>query len=526
MMKLKKSWAVAALSLGLFACSCSKESPEPGNTTTPVTGSDKAVGFYPKPPSGWMGTTNPYNTTGWVGDIMPFFDNGKFHIFFLHDAQSKPAGQGFHAIHKFESANLAEFSYGGEMIPFGTASQPDFAIGTGSTIKVGDTYYMYYTGHNGNASFVQNNPRESVLYATSKDLKTWTKDPSFILTAPPGYYNFDFRDPHVFFNQEKSEYWMLQSTQTNDSRKAVVLLFTSRNPALNDWAVQGPVYTTTEEERYLMMECADIFKMGNYWYMFFSENWSSNKGTHYRIADSSEGPWRTPTHDMLDGEFFYAAKTETDGNKRYAFGWTARRLPENDNGNKEWAGNMVIHELIQGADGTLGVKIPGSVSDIFKKNLTLQVQKSAGTVAASGNSYQLNGNGTEAYYTFSPVNGSRKLRAKLKASNSTGTTGFMFNAENPAEQAYRIVFEPQRARVAAYHVAGGNTQEVTRVPFDFKANTVYDVEVVIDGTVCVVYIDGKAALSNRIYGMPGKQWGIFAQGTQAEFSDLSLMGPE
>ncbi|TXK46093.1 DUF4975 domain-containing protein [Pontibacter qinzhouensis] len=524
MIKLKKSWAVVAASLGLIACSCSKENPETNGPSIPDSTNDKVIGIYPAPPSGWMGTTNPYNTTGWVGDIMPYFDNGKFHIFFLHDAQNKPAGQGFHAIHKFESSNLVDFTYGGEMIPFGTASQPDFAIGTGSTIKVGDTYYMYYTGHNGNASFLQSNPRESVLYATSKDLKTWTKNNSFILTAPPGYYNFDFRDPHVFFNSEKNEYWMLQSTQT-ESRKAVVLLFTSKNPALNDWAVQGPLYTTTDEESYLMMECADIFKMGNHWYMFFSENWGI-KGTHYRIADSSEGPWRTPAHDMLDGEFFYAAKTATDGNKRYAFGWTARRLPENDNGNKEWAGNMVIHELTQAADGTLGVKIPDAVTGIFKKEIALQMQNTAGAVAANGNSYQLNGSGSEALSTFRPINGSRMIQAKLKTDNNTGTTGFIFNADNPAEQSYKIVFEPQHARVAAYHIAGGNPREITRVPFDFKANTVYDVKVVMDGTLCVVYIDGKAALSNRIYGMPGKQWGIFANGTQSIFSDLSLSGPE
>src|SRR5699024_8351554 len=161
---------------------------------------------------------------GWVGDIMPYFDNGKFHIFFLHDAQTKPAGEGFHAIHKFVSSDLVDFSYKGEMIPYSSATEPDFAIGTGSVVKVEDTYYFYYTGHNGTPAYVQHHPRESVLYATSKDLTNWTKNESFILTAPSDYYDYDFRDPHVFFNKEKNEYWMLQSTQTNDSRKAAILL--------------------------------------------------------------------------------------------------------------------------------------------------------------------------------------------------------------------------------------------------------------------------------------------------------------
>ncbi|MFT2009316.1 glycoside hydrolase domain-containing protein [Pontibacter sp. 13R65] len=110
--------------------------------------------------------------------------------------------------------------------------------------------------------------------------------------------------------------------------------------------------------------------------------------------------------------------------------------------------------------------------------------------------------------------------------HTAGTTGLIFNAENPAEPAFRIEFEPQHDRVAAYQVAGGNKQEVTRVPFGFRADSEYKVEVVIDGTICVVYIDGKAALSSRIYGLAGKEWGIFAKGTQTEFKEVQIHAPE
>ena len=84
---------------------------------------------------------------------------------------------------------------------------------------------------------------------------------------------------HVFYNDELKKYSMLVSTQTEPGRKAVLLHFTSVDPASGKWDVQAPIYTTTPEESYLMMECADIFKMGNYWYLMFSENWSGNRGT-------------------------------------------------------------------------------------------------------------------------------------------------------------------------------------------------------------------------------------------------------
>lgn len=283
------------------------------------------VSIYPAPPAQWMGGSQSYYTAGYTGDIMPFFDNGKFNIFFLHDATVKPAGKGFHDIHSFESTDFASHEYKGRMIPYGEPNDPDFAVGTGSVIKANGIYYFYYTGHNGNATFLSNNPRESVLCATSTDLKNWSKIENFKITAPAGYYNFDFRDPHVFFNEDTNKYWMLMSTQTEPGRKAVVLLFTSNDLASNNWTVQNPIYTTTPAENYLMLECADMFKMGNYWYLIFSENWSDYTGTHYRMATSPNGPWTTPQNDRFDGEYLYAAKTASNGTDRFLFGWTARK---------------------------------------------------------------------------------------------------------------------------------------------------------------------------------------------------------
>ena len=177
-------------------------------------------------------------------------------------------------------------------------------MGTGSLVKAGNTYYYYYTGHNEVASFLSNNPRESVLLATSTDMKNWTKVKNFKITAPAGYFDYEFRDPHVFFNSQDGKYWMLVSAQTSD-KKAVVLKFTSADPASGNWKVENPIYTTTSSENYIMLECPDLFKMGNYWYLLFSENWSSNAGTHYRMATSPNGPWITPANDRLDGSYLY-----------------------------------------------------------------------------------------------------------------------------------------------------------------------------------------------------------------------------
>ncbi|MDN3669188.1 glycoside hydrolase family 32 protein [Echinicola jeungdonensis] len=474
--------------------------------------------IYPKPPSAWVGTTNPYYTAGWVGDIMPFYDKGKFHIYFLHDAKIKPEGKGFHSIHQFESTDLVDFDYKGEAISFGKADEPDFAIGTGSVLPYEDEYLFYYTGHNGNEAFVQQHPRESVLFASSQNLQNWEKNEDFILTAPNGYYDYEFRDPHVFYNEEAQEYWMIQSTQYQDSRKAVLLLFTSQNPLTDPWEAQDPLYVSSEEEDYLMLECPDIFKMGDYWYLLFSE-WGI-KGTHYRMADSSTGPWRKPENDRLDGEYFFAAKTASDGDKRYAFGWTARKMPENDQGNKQWAGNMVIHELVQQDNGELGLKAPNAINALFDQEKPLESLSSTGQVQNNSDDYQLDGMAGFSSVNFAELEGSQKISAHLSFLEGQGVTGFAFGLDNDFENAYRIGFFPEENKIKAFN--GTNTQVVTEVDVDLSAGETYKVEIICSGSIAVMYINGQAALSNRIYSMQNQNWGIYAQNNSSTFGKLKL----
>ena len=517
---MKYSNIITIASLFFTLASCSQDDAYTGGSIS--GGNTEIASIFPVPPSQWMGAGDPYYSAGFTGDIMPFFDNGKFHIYFLHDAQNNPAGTGFHDIHEYLSTDLAHFTYEGQMIPFGKTTDPDFAIGTGSVVKVGNIYYFYYTGHNETPAFVQSNARESVLCATSSDLKNWTKVPSFKITAPAGYYNYDFRDPHVFYNEELKKYSMLVSTQTEPGRKAVLLHFTSTDPVSGKWDVQNPIYTTTPQENYLMMECADIFKMGSYWYLIFSENWSANKGTHYKMSTSISGPWTTPEIDRIDGEYFYAGKTASGGNKRYVFGWNARKTPENDLGNKDWAGNMVIHELTQNADGTLSTQSPQKVKDVFSKKVAPEVDATSGDVAATSGSYTLSGATNKALVTFKTIGKKAKIKADLTLSGSNGSSGFVFHT-NETGGYYKIVLDIAKGKIIGYNSA---SQEVTAIPFKLQTNTKYDVEIIAEGSVVVFYINGKVALTNRIYGRDKNKWGLIAEGQNSSISNLQITQPE
>lgn len=258
------------------------------------------------------------------------------------------------------------------MIPYGNKSTQDNLIGTGSMVKAGNTNYFYYTGFNANNSWLQNtnsalvsaNTREAIMYATSSTTTGWTKKPGFALKAPDGYATTDFRDPYVFYNTEFSAYWMMVSAQKDG--KGVILVYTSTDPASDNWQLRGPL---SVEGDYLMLECADVFKIDDKYFMLFAEDWSTSPGTHYRVASSSAGPWFKPADgmDMFDGHQFYAGKTASNGTERYAFGWAHRRNPENDNGVRTWGGNLISQQITKLGNDKLAVKAPNSVKVILVK---------------------------------------------------------------------------------------------------------------------------------------------------------------
>ncbi|MDT3404303.1 glycoside hydrolase family 32 protein [Mucilaginibacter terrae] len=517
-MVYKKLILASSIALTLFACK--KES----STTNTLPYTDEKFSIYPKPTVATSaGSTN---RTGWVGDVMPYYVNNQFELFFLHDApdKAKQSSTGQHDIHKFSSKDLLNFSYDGQAISYGTAATQDQLVGTGSMVKVGDTYYFYYTGHNSSSSWLQNNnpawtggnSREAVMYATSKDMKTWTKKTSFALRASDGYSSTDFRDPYVFYNDEFKEYWMLVSTQ--QAGKGIILVYKSADPAMDNWQIRGPL---TVEGSYLMLECADIVKIGDKYYLFFGEDWSNTPGTHYRVASSTAGPWVKPAdgNDMFDGHQFYAGRMASNGTTNYTFGWAHRRNPENDNGTRTWGGNLISHELVKLSNDKLGVKSPAAVRAYFTKETAVEVKGQTGTVKQTGTQYTLTGSAALALYKFANMDGTSRIQGGITFSNLTGTASLGFNTKADNTSSYVIKFEPAAKRIAAYN----NGVEVTRVPFNFQAGKNYDFSIVADGSIAVLYVNDEIALTNRIYSMNGNMWSLSAEGMEISASNLKVI---
>ncbi|MFT4203169.1 MAG: glycoside hydrolase family 32 protein [Chitinophagaceae bacterium] len=512
MYKYNTIYGALLFAVSVLCCSCKKEnaSYNADDLTNPKS-------IFPAPPTQWLsfaGTT--YYSSGYVGDVMPYYDNGTFHVFYLHDgdAASDADGGGFHPIHALETSDLLTYSYDGKMINYSSTADQDMALGTGSVVKVGSTYYFYYTGHNGTATWIASNPAETVKYATSTDLKNWTKNEDFSLTPPTGYGTSDFRDPFVFYNDEDGQYWMLVTAKYGDN--AVVTLFKSTDPSTDEWTLSGPIYTASSSVTG-MLECPDMFKMGSTWYMVYSDQESST--VKYLTASSASGPFTAPTQNTLDGGYFYGARTQSDGSNRYLFGWNYRKDGSTDYGSKTWAGNLIVHQLVQNSDGTLATTTPQVQSELLSKSATLE-QVDATSASNSGSDYTLQSAGA---VHFDRISGQKRIAATISGLTDSDDAGFVFGWARPDNtDYYKIRFQSGAATIAKVQ----SDAEYVDATIPYTASTSGDitVEIVIDNTSFVVHINGVTSLTGRSYWLPNAQWGLYSVGGSVTFKALGLYG--
>lgn len=456
----------------------------------------------------------------WVGDPMPFYENGVFHVFYLFDARnSQPT---FHPWYKTTTTNFATFSGNSEIIPTGSANDQDGALGTGSVFKKDGIYYGFYTGHNGNLD-----PKEKIMLATSTDLITWTKKPSFMLQASTGYDRNEFRDPIIIEDKSNGTYKMLIATRSSVSMtnnnvepwRAVLAQYSSTN--LIDWTLEKPFY---EDSSTFITECPDVFTMGNYQYLVYSD--IDDRMVHYKYRSLTANSWITPTNSKLDGIAFYAGRTVYDGVNRYIMGWCPTKNNSSDASNYDWAGSLVTHRLIQHSDGTFGVAITEGVNSKFATAKVLTPLKNVSSSNSNAN-YTLNASGGEKSFSlFDRETKPFKIKTQINVASST-QFGFGFGACSTLNEVYSIVFDLEKNQLRLEKsIKNGSSSAVistlTQLPLAVPANKQFDVTIVSENSVCVVYINDEIAFTNRIYKMSQNPWTIFANNGEVTFSDLKV----
>lgn len=459
---------------------------------------------------------------GWLADVIPFFWQGVYHLFYLKDFRDAAThGEGTPWCH-LTTTDFVHVVDHGEVLPRGRRDEQDLFVFTGSVIEHAGQFHIFYTGHN--PHFEQmGKPAQAVMHAVSDDLYTWRKVPEDTFTTPADRYEMhDWRDPFVFWDDAANEFRMLLAARLKQGasrRRGCTALCASND--LRHWHVSEPLWTPA---LYYTHECPDLFRMGDWWYLIFSE-FSEACVTRYRMSRSQNGPWRAPANDTFDGRAFYAAKTASDGHNRYLFGWNPTREGETDDGRWQWGGNLVVHQLRQQSDGTLAVDMLASVRQAMQAQQPVTFSAGTGQCTAQDNGVQLTAQGGFSCATAGALPDACHIQATATFHAGARTFGLMLRASEDCEAGYFIRFEPAMQRLVfdTWPRAGDKPAmcELER-PIRLQADEPLIIDVLVDGSVCEVYAGGAIAMSARLYNHPRGQWGVFASEGDVRFEQVSL----
>lgn len=443
------------------------------------------------------------------GDPMPFYDEAEdvFRVYYLNER--RPNSSTYHPVYAVSTTNFYQYDELGMVLPTGSVSSQDAAIGTGSVYYKADEqlYFFYYTGNRNDAS---QGDVQVVMRAISSDGIQWEKDADFAIAPTPlGYHTWDFRDPEIFAD-EAGLYHMVVSTKKNG--KNCLAEFTSTD--LRDWTHEG-IFMEMLKDRFY--ECPNIFQMGDWWYMTYSELNKNIRCVQYLKAPSldslkhcsieNEVVWPDEHEGYLNSRGFYAGKTASDGTNRYMWGWCPTRpnsdntRTNNANGEPDWAGALVAHKLLQHTDGTLTLRPVDSIASSLASQMPLP--ESSVTLEAGDPAMQM---------------------AKMEAKNHLNMTvtvadpsNFSFGislCHNPRKyNYYALQVQPDETGCIVHFLQQGEGG-IGVVPFTDsyrfhrKEDGIYHIDVYSDESVLTLYINDDLCYTNRIYSMVGYNWGL------------------
>ncbi|MFA7232177.1 MAG: hypothetical protein WC071_12975 [Victivallaceae bacterium] len=349
-----------------------------------------------------------------VGDCMPFFHDGIFHLFYLldEDHHHKNDGLGGHIWEHASTSDLRNWIQHPSAVLY---DLPDEAsICTGSVFHNAGVYYAFYSTR------YFDRRGEILSCSASSDCTLFRKTDKPLIAGfdKSGYSRKDFRDSVVFHNGEDNSFHMLA---TSAWEKAEALpgyngcLAHLVSDDFKKWTPLEPFFIPGYET---LPECPDIFQWNKWHYLLFSI-----KGvTHYRMARNWNGPWLKPPHDTLDGLMARVFKTAPfTGNRRLAVAF----VPTVKGDSLAYAGRAVFRELLQYPDGTLGTCFPAEMQPEDKETAQLS------TIPPSG--FNLNAESSMQIAELKGIPDNAHISMRIKPAADTYCLKLGLRGETPVD---------------------------------------------------------------------------------------------
>ncbi|MCP1102345.1 beta-fructofuranosidase [Aequitasia blattaphilus] len=447
----------------------------------------------------------------WFGDCMPFGHGDEFFLYHQRDTRKPgPFGEPF-GWDLATTSDFVNYKDCGVAVPRGTDEEQDQFIFAGSVFEAEGKFHIFYTGYNRDFP-KQGKASQVLMHATSDDLYNWVKtDDKLTFVPQEGYDPDDWRDPFVVWDDERQEYLLIlggrkRGPKTKQSGRTVK--FTSKD--LQNWEFKGDFWAPG---LYTMHEMPDLFKIGDWWYHIVTE-YSDRSKMIYRMSKSLDGPWIAPKDDAFDGRAYYAGRSFELKGQRVLFGWVPTKEDDDDKNNFEWGGTFVPHEIYQREDGSLGVKIPDTIVEAFEEKRS--IDDTVIEAPADGRESQAFAKDLGDVYYF---------EADVTFSKGTRSFGIRMMENPETEQSYQYIFQVMENRFVFEKNPNWPWPSCMNIglerPIDLETEKTYHIQLIVDDTISVLYVDG-VAMCSRMYEELGNQLSLFVTDGKMEVKNIKV----
>jgi beta-fructofuranosidase len=440
-----------------------------------------------------------------VGDCMPWYHDGTFHLFYLLDEGHHQGlgGLGGHQWAHASTRDLVRWQHHPLALPL--AEPWEGSICTGSALHHAGVFHAFYAVRARDYS-------QHLAHAVSDDGITFrTPRPHPFLSPPAGYAPNNLRDPCVFAGAD-GQFHLLVTSRLDPfplhERGGCLLHLVS--PDLWQWRVVGPLLVPGGAAGYQAVpECPDYFVWNGWHYLLFGQGLQ----TRYRVARDLGGPWRRPPRDTLDTAFCAVMKTAPFGDgRRIGVGWAGPRRDDRDDGPMLWGGVAVFRELVQYADGTLGTRFVPELMPATGDALPLTVEALTPGCSGDGRRVQLRGWETQEVAALDSLPRRCHIRCRVEPVAGAARFGLGLRGSGPFAASYDLAFTPATGEVA---LAQERLAPVDRLDQPFT------LDVVLHDDVIDVCVDGRQCLINRLPALQGERLFLFCEHGEVTFDEIA-----
>lgn len=452
-----------------------------------------------------------------AGDMMPYWDGTRFHLFYLldRDHHAEQGGLGGHQWAHASSENLVDWEHHPLAVPIGEPGSVDqHGICTGSIFEYDGAYHAYYATRIKRAD---GSHYEAICQAVSDDLIHFDKSPDNpMFAAVPGLNPADHRDPYVFRDAETGVFHMLVTAQKtpppsgNALDCGILAHYTSTD--LEHWEAQSPFLTPGDNP---VPECPEIFQWNGLWYLVYS----GSAQMEYRISEHPLGPWRRARRDTIEsGRKFSVPRTaEFKNGRRIAVGFLAWRSSEKDDASSVYAGSVIFRELGQEADGTLTTRfvpemmpntgLPHLLSPedgVLKGNVPLSSMDGVSIAQIAG----------------TPADCVIRLRFSVEP--NTGQYGLLLRVNEQMTEGYRLCFIPGEKRMILQRWPEGFTNPDAALYAVEGLEETVEIVVCMKGSIIDVCVNEQRTLVERFFERRGTNLGVLVRAGAVRIESLSI----